>query len=317
MWFRRLLALFALLVPLVLLAIAVFLVFYAWPAIHYNGLDFLWRDTWNIGNQYASPIQRHGETVMPGAQFGILFLVAGTLGSALIALLFAFPLGLGAALFLSEAVPHRFGHFVSFFVELLAGIPSVVFGLWGIVFLIPFLSHHVYPVLARLFHFIPFLTRPIGSGYGLLTSSLVLCLMIVPFITATLRDALRSQSTEMREAGISLGATRFEVATRILLPGQKTALAGATMLAFGRALGETMAVLMVSGNALNYLPHNVYSPISTMAAFIVAQLDSALADPTGMAVRSLAEIAVLLLVISLITNGIARLLIGMLKEHTL
>ncbi len=317
MWFRRLLSGFALLVPLVLLAIAIFLVSYAWPAIRFNQFAFLLHNTWNIGNQYATPIRQHGAIIMPDASFGIFFLVVGTLASALIGLLIAFPLGLGAALFLSEAVPRRMGHLVSFFVELLAAIPSVVFGLWGIVFLVPLLSHHVYPALAHALSFLPFFAQPTGSGYGLLTSGLILSLMIVPFIAATLRDALQSQSHAMREAGISLGATRFEVATRILLPGQKVALAGATMLAFGRALGETMAVLMVSGNALNYLPQNIYSPISTMAAFIVAQLDSALADPTGMAVRSLAEIAVLLLLISLLVNGLARVMIGTLKEHTL
>jgi phosphate transport system permease protein len=317
MWFRRLLSAFALLVPLILVAIAVFLVSYAWPALHFNRFDFLLHDIWNIGNQYAAPIRQRGATIMPGARFGIFFLVVGTLASAVIGLLSAIPRGLGAGLFLGEAGPRRLGHLVSFFVELLAAIPSVVFGLWGIVFLVPLLSHHVYPVLADTLYFLPFFRRPTGSGYGLLTSGLILSLMIVPFIAATLRDALQSQSHAMREAGISLGATRFEVATRILLPGQKVALAGATMLAFGRALGETMAVLMVSGNALNYLPQNIYSPISTMAAFIVAQLDSALADPTGMAVRSLAEIAVLLLLISLLVNGIARVMIGTLKEHAL
>lgn len=317
MWFRRILSAFALIVPLVLGAIAVFLVFYAWPAIQFNRLDFLVHDTWNIGNQYANPVIRRGVMVMPGARFGIFFLLVGTLGSAVIGLLIAFPLGLGAALFLSEALPRRLRPLVSFFVELLAAIPSVVFGLWGIVFLVPLLSHHVYPALADTLFFLPFFNHSTGSGYGLLTSGLVLSLMIVPFIAATLRDALESQSLAMREAGISLGATRFEVATQILLPGQKVALAGATMLAFGRALGETMAVLMVSGNALNYLPQDIYSPISTMAAFIVAQLDSALADPTGLAVRSLAEIAVLLLLISLIVNGAARFMIGTLREHTL
>jgi phosphate transport system permease protein len=106
-----------------------------------------------------------------------------------------------------------------------------------------------------------------------------------------------------------LGATRFETIAKVLLPGTRTVLIGGSFLALGRALGETMAVLMVSGNALNYLPHNVYAPISTMAAFIASQLDSALSDPSGLAVRSLAEIALVLALIAVTVNGLARLLL--------
>jgi phosphate transport system permease protein len=157
--------------------------------------------------------------------------------------------------------------------------------------------------------FIPAFAGPTGSGYGLLTAGIVLSLMIVPLIVATMRDAIAAQPASMRESALALGATRFETAVKVLLPATRKVLIGATFLALGRALGETMAVLMVSGNAVNMLPNNIYAPVSTMAAFIVSQLDSALQDPSGMAVRSLAEIALVLSVISIIINALARALL--------
>lgn len=306
---RRLTTTAAVLIPLILAVITAFLSYYAARAIRFNGWKFFTTNGWSIGNQYANPIRVHGILAMPGMHFGIFFLLVGTLASAFLALFFAFVLGIGATLFLTEIVTPRLARVLASFLELLAAIPSVVYGLWGIVFLAPFLAHHVYPCLARLGSVIPYLGRPIGAGYGLLTAALILTLMIVPFITSILRDALTSIGPELREAGVSLGATRFEVGTKILLRGQGRTLFGAGILALGRALGETMAVLMVSGNALNTLPTRIYSPISTMAAFIAAQLDSALGDQTGLAVRSLAEIALVLLAISVFTNALARLLL--------
>lgn len=310
MKFKVWLGIVAGILPLVLVAIVLFLALYSWPAMHFNGPGFVVRDVWNLGNLYADPITVHGTQIQPGASYGILFLIVGTLSSTLIALLLAVPVGVGAAIFLAEAVPDHLRIWISFFVELLMAIPSVVFGLWGYVVVIPFLGRHLFPLLARTIGaVIPFFAGPTGSGYGLLTAGVVLSLMIVPIIAATLRDALVNQPTSMREAALALGATRFEALWRVTLPGARKTLIGATFLALGRALGETMAVLMVSGNALNYLPHNLYDPISTMAAFIVSQLDSALQDPTGLAVRSLAEIALVLSIISIIVNAMARLIL--------
>ena len=309
MRFRSFLALVAGVVPASLAALVLFLAIYAWPAIVVNGAGFVVRDTWNLGNLYADPITRGGAQVLPGAHYGILFLIAGTLLSSLIAMLVAVPVGVGAAVFLADALPPALRTWISFFVELLAAIPSVVFGLWGYTMLIPFLGRHVFPALSAAFFWVPFLGGPTGSGYGLLTAGLVLALMIVPLIAATLRDAIASQPMITREASLALGATRFETVWKVVLPGVRTVLVGACVLAAGRALGETMAVLMVSGNALNYLPHNLYSPMSTMASFIVSQLDSALQDPTGNAVRSLAEIALVLFVISVGVNAAARALL--------
>ena len=306
--FRRLTALLASIVPVSLIVIVAFLSVYAWPAIRLNGLAFVTDNSWNLGSLYANPIMVHGQEILPGAHYGILFLIVGTLLSTVIALAIAVPVGVGAALFLAEGVPAPIRPWLSFFVELLAAIPSVVYGLWGFVVVIPFLGHHLYPFMTKWLGFIPFFGGSPGSGYGLLTCGFVLTLMIVPLITATLRDALVSQPAKLREAAVALGANRFETLWKVLLPGLRRVLIGSSILATGRALGETMAVLMISGNALNYLPTNIYTPISTMASFIVSQLDSALEDPTGMAVRSLAEVAVVLCVISIIVNGFARVL---------
>ena len=307
--FRSFTAVLGSLVAGSLISIVLFLLIYAWPAVRFNGLHFLTRNNWNLGSLYGNPITVRGRQVLPGAHYGILFLIAGTLLSTLIALAIAVPVGVGAALFLAEGVPPLLRPWLSFLVELLAAIPSVVYGLWGYAVVIPFLGHHLFPLMARRLGFIPFFGGPSGSGYGLLTASLVLTLMIVPLITATLRDALVAQPPILREGAMVLGASRFETLRQVLLPGVRRVLIGSSILATGRALGETMAVLMVSGNALNYLPGNIYTPISTMASFIVSQLDSALQDPTGMAVKSLAEVALALCLISIIVNGLARVLL--------
>ncbi|APZ42707.1 phosphate ABC transporter permease subunit PstC [Acidihalobacter ferrooxydans] len=300
----------AVLLPLSLLVIAGFLLQYSWPAIQFNGLGFLLNNDWNLGRMYGNPVTVRGELVLPGASYGVLFLIGGTLLSSLIAIALALPLGVLSAVFLSAGLRGVARAAASFLVELLAAVPSVVYGLWGYVVLIPFLGHHLYPLLAdTLGRIFPAFAEPTGSGYGLFTAGILLSFMIVPLIAATLRDALDATDSALRESGVALGASRIEVMRHILLPGQRTVIAGASILALGRALGETMAVLMVSGNALNILPKNIYDPVSTMAAFIVSQLDSAMQDPTGMAVRSLAEVALLLMAISVLVNGAAQTLL--------
>lgn len=307
--FRAGLALSAGVLPAALTLLLAFLAVYSWPAIRFNGWRFVTENTWNIGNSYADPVSMDGLLVQPGTQFSILFLIGGTLLTTLIAIVVALPVGVASAVFLAEAVPARVRAFVSFFVELLAAIPSVVFGLWGYVVLIPFLGHHAFPFMVRHLDWLPYFRGNPGSGYGLLTAGLVLSLMIVPLISATVRDAIVAQPAALRESAVALGATRFEAVWSAVLPSVRRVIFGATILALGRALGETMAVLMVSGNALGYLPANIYSPVSTMAAFIASQLDSALEDPSGLAVKSLAEIALVLALISIVVNAAARLIL--------
>src|SRR5487761_1135061 len=231
MKFRTVLAIIAGALPASLLAVLTFLTIYSWPAIRYNGIQFAFHNTWNLGNLYANPVLINGTSIQPGAHYGILFLIAGTLLTTLIALLLAVPVGVGAAIFLAEAVSGKMRLWISFFVELLAAIPSVVFGLWGYVVLIPFLGQHFFPFLATVLGWLPIFAGPSGAGYGLLTAGIVLAMMIVPLIAATLRDALVSQPAAMRESATALGATRFETIWRVMLPATTKVLIGASFLA--------------------------------------------------------------------------------------
>ncbi len=295
-------------IPGMLVAVVLFLAIYSWPAIHFNGIGFLFRETWNLGNLYADPVTRRGVQVPIGAQYGILVFIVGTLATSAIALLIAVPVSLGVAIFLAEGAPPRLRPTLSLIVELLAVVPSVVYGLWGVAVLVPLIAHYIAPALDDVLGFIPFFAGGSPTGFGLLSSSLVLTLMVVPIITATVYSALLQVPRPDKEAAYALGAMKFEVAVRAMLPMVRGSIVGAIILGLGRALGETMAVLMVSGGAINHLPGTITSPISTMASFIVSQLDSAEQDPTGMAVRSLAEIALVLFIITVIVNVIARLI---------
>ena len=283
----------SLLIPAALCAVILFLLIYSAPAIGFNGLSFLSGITWNLGDLYSDPVTTRGFQVPSGADYGILVFIVGTLASSLIAILIAVPLSVGAAIFLAEAVPPRLRPALSMLVELVAVVPSVVFGLWGIAVLIPFIGHYI---------------SPTGNGYGLLAASVVLALMITPIIATTLLDALMQVPKENRESAFALGATHFEVVAKAMMPMVRTTLIGGIVLALGRALGETMAVAMVSGGGINILPTSIFSPVSTIASFIVSQLDSAESDPTNMAVRALAEIALVLFVITLAVNTAAKLL---------
>ncbi|HQT84501.1 MULTISPECIES: phosphate ABC transporter permease subunit PstC [Acidiphilium] len=301
----------ALLIPIALFVIVLFLGQYAWQAIGFNGIRFIGTIDWSLGNLYMNPVVTRGYSVPLGANYGILAFIVGTLFSSFLALLFALPVAVGTAIFLAEAVPERLRPALSLLVELVAVVPSVVFGLWGIYVLAPLISHYIGPGITAVLGFIPFFNihNSTGSGFGLLAAAIVLALMITPIIATTLYDALRQVPRELRESAVALGATRFEVVIKTMLPTVRVTLVGGVVLGLGRALGETMAVLMVSGGALNYLPKTLFTPISTMAAFILSQLDSALGDPTNMAVKSLAEIALVLFLITLAVNALARVIV--------
>jgi phosphate transport system permease protein len=280
-------------IPAALVAVILFLVVYSGQAMIFNGLHFVTNINWNLGDLYSDPVTVNGISIPSGASYGILVFVVGTLATSGIAILIAVPLSVGAAICLAEAVPHRIRPVLSMLVELVAVVPSVVFGLWGIAVLIPIIGHYI---------------SPTGNGYGLLAASIVLALMITPIIASTLLDALMQVPKENRESAFALGATHFEVVSKAMMPMVRTTLIGGIVLALGRALGETMAVLMVSGGGINILPTSLFSPISTIASFIVSQLDSAQSDPTNMSVRTLAELALVLFLITLAVNAAAKLL---------
>ncbi len=300
--------LFALSVPFFLLAMLTVLLVSAWPSILYNGWGFFHRIPWDMGNLYTRQVVvHHGVTAPPGAAYGMLVFLVGTLATSVLALVLAVPVALGVAVYLTQFAPRNLTGLLSSLVELLSGVPSVVYGLWGWTVVVPLVGGVLGPWLARLFAGVPFLRGPVGTGEGLLTAGLVLAVMVIPIIAAISRDVLAQVPGELKEQGRSLGVTDWELIWHLLLPYARPGILGAVVLGLGRALGETMAVLMISGNALNYLPGNLYSPVGTMAATIVAQLDSAMTDPTGMAVHALAELALVLFAITLLVNVLVPL----------
>lgn len=294
---------------LFLLAIAGIVIAQSIPTIHFMGWHFITQIKWNMGSLYGAMVHKNGVTAPAGASFGGLVFIVGTLASSFIALIIGVPVSIFTAIILAYQLRGSSAWIVGILVELLAGIPSVVIGLWGIFTLAPWMSARFEPFIKSILGWIPFFGGSVGSGYGLLTSGFVLAMMIVPIITATTRDLFQRVPLLEREGGLGVGMTTWETVRYICLPHIKNGLIGAVALGFGRAMGETMAVLMVSGSALNILPHNIYSPISTMAAFIADQLSSAQTDASGMAVHALSELALVLMVITLCTNLIARLLV--------
>ncbi len=281
----------------------------AWPAIRVNGPGFLTRSLWQPGSTYGAPVRTGGVLHPVGSSYGAWPLIAGTLQSSFIAVLVALPISLGAAFALTERLPKWLSRPLGFFVEVLAGIPSVIIGLWGVLELGPFLARHVYPLIANHVPNVAVLRYFRGStgyGEGLMTSGLVLGLMIVPIIASTTRDLFLQVPPLPKEGGEALGMTDAEVARWITVPWVRSGIIGATVLGLGRALGETIAVAMVSGSILGQVAPNVYGTMTTIAATIVSQLDSAATDGTGFAVATLAEAGLILAVISIAVNVAAR-----------
>ena len=308
-----------------LVAIVAVLAWKAYPAIKFNGFGFFTRTRWNFGNQNVPPVKTGG-VLHPGGKgplgtsYGALPLIAGTLETSLIALVFAVPISVGASLAIVEKLPRRLSNAVGMFLEVLAGIPSVVFGLWGALTFGPVLARDVAPLIANHMPDVPvldFFRGPVGEGEGLLTSGLVLAVMIIPIVAATCRDLLRSVPRLPKEGALALGMTDWEVAQKVSLPWVRAGMIGASVLGLARALGETMAVAMVSGSITGQMPPNLYQGMTTIAATIVQTLDGALADGTGFAVRTLAEVALVLAVITLLTNVGARLLVRKVAGTTL
>lgn len=277
----------------------------AYPAVLFNGWHFFTTRTFDLGNLYGSTVTRHGFKGAAGARYGILAMLFGTVVSSLLALALALPVAVGGAILLVEKLPGRLQAPLGVFLELLAGIPSVVFGLWGIYALGPLLSRTVYRWIADLR--IPWLRGNPGHGQGLLTASVVLAVMIIPIIASITRELVKSVPETTKEAAAALGLTPFETVRFVTIPYVRTGILAAAVLGWGRALGETIAVLIISADQLA-IPRDVFDPFSTMAATIAATVDSALTDATGMALHSLAEVALVLLAITLATNFGGRLL---------
>jgi phosphate transport system permease protein len=299
----------AVLLPFAALVFAVtVLAVKAYPAVRVNGWSFFTGSHWKIGSAYAVTVHTDGVAHPKGSSYGAWPLIAGTLQTSAIAVVVALPISIGCAFALTERLPKWISQPLGFAVELLAGIPSVVLGLWGVLTFGPVLARDVYPFIAHHLPNVPvldFFRGTTGHGEGLLTGGVVLSLMIVPIITSTTRDLMLQVPTLPKEGGEALGMTDLEVANRITLRWVRSGIIGATALGLGRALGETIAVAMTTGAIFHVAP-NVYSPMSTIAAQIVTQLDSALTDATGFSVASFAELALVLAVISVLVNLAAR-----------
>ncbi len=235
--------------------------------------------------------------------FGALPVIYGTLVSSFLGLLIAVPLGLGVAMFLSELAPAWLEKPLSFLTELLAGIPSVIYGLWGIFVLVPWLRESVEPFLQNEFPNSPFF-QGAPYGFGMLAAAIILSIMVLPIISSISRDILKSVPNSQREAAYALGATKWEV-TKIVLSYAKSGLLGAIILGLGRAIGETMAVTMVIGNRPQ-ISASLLDPGYTMASVLANEFTEATSD---LYLSSLIELALVLFVITIIINIFARLLV--------
>ena len=277
---------FALALVLVVCAIGIELVRQSMPSIHRFGLDFWRTGTWD-------PV---------AGDFGARSFIWGTMYSSVLALLLATPIALGIAVFTAELSPAWLRQPLIFLTELLAAIPSIVYGLWAVFVLVPAVRTFE-TALPDAIRWLPFFSGP-PLGVGLLAAAVILSIMVIPFTSSVSREVLRSVPPAQREGAYALGATRFE-AIRADLHYARTGIVGAVMLGFGRALGETMAVTMVIGNSPR-ITLSLFAPQQTMAAVIANEFTEAV-DPLHLS--SLVEIGLLLFIVTLVVNSLSRLLI--------
>jgi phosphate transport system permease protein len=272
-----------------MLAMALELVDGAWPSIEKFGFGFLTGTTWD-------PVKEI---------FGALPLVYGTIVSSIVGLVIAVPISLGTAAFLSDVAPVWLRRPVSYLVEIIAAIPSVILGLWGLFVLVPIVRDPIQRVLGDNLGFIPLFEGP-QFGLGVLSAGIILAIMITPIITAVSRDVFLAVPNSQREALLALGATHWEVVSMAVVPYARSGIVGATILGLGRAMGETMAVTMVIGNGFKISP-SLFEPSHTIASAIPSEFSEATYD---LYIAALVEAGLILMGISLIINILARLLVG-------
>jgi len=286
--FKRATLLAALSIPLFVLGSAIELTRGAGEAIRRFGFSFLFQTSWDPVN----------------LKFGALPFIYGTLVSSLLALLIAVPISLGTALFLAEIAPWWLRDPLSFIVELLAAIPSVIFGLWGIFALAPWLRSTAEPALKRTLGFLPFFQGP-AYGIGMLAAGLILAIMILPIITSVTRELFLSTPVPLKEGALALGASWWEMVQAVFFPHARSGILGAIILGLGRALGETMAVTMVVGNRPQ-ISLSLFAPGYTIAAVLANEFSEA---DSNLYLSALIEIGLILFLITLLVNGAARWLI--------
>jgi phosphate transport system permease protein len=258
------------------------------PAIAHFGLGFLSASVWD-------PVT---------GRFGAADFIWGTVVSSTLALLIAAPVSIAIALYLTELAPRAVRRPVAILVELLAAIPSVILGLWGILVLGPFLDIRIEPALQAVLGWIPLFSGT-PSPYGMLNAALVLTIMTVPIVTAVTREVIETTPADLKEGAYSLGANRWEMVRMVVLPYARPGIVGAVILGLGRALGEAIAVTQVIGNTPG-IHVSLFAPAGTLAAQIASEYQGA---TTNLQIASLVYLAAILLVISLIVNVVARLIV--------
>lgn len=286
--FQSVALLFSLILPITIIAIFVVLWSQSGPSREAYGLDFIWDATWSNGDQ----------------EFGALTLIYGTIVTAFLAILLAGPIGLGIAAFLVEIAPPRVNAVVGFIVEILAAIPSIVYGLWGFYFFAPFLRDLVVPPLQATLGWLPLFQGSFALS-TIFTAFLVLFVMILPTVAAISRDVLNAVPREQREALLALGATRWEMFSKAVLPYARNGVLGAVLLGLGRATGETIAVTYVLGNS-QVIFTSLFDQGSSMAQAIASQFGTSTSDLKRSA---LLEIGMLLFLLTFLINVGARLLV--------
>jgi len=284
---------FGLFVLLLLGAIIFMLFIGGWPAFRTFGVDFLWTAAWN-------PVRE---------RFGAAVSIYGTIVTSIIALIVAVPLAFGIAFFLTELAPRWLRRPVATAIELLAAVPSIIYGMWGFFVVVPFMAEYVQPPLSDALSELPLIGTlfegpPIGAG--ILTAALILAIMILPFIAATMRDVFASVPAMLKESAYGLGATTWEVVRHVVLPYSRVSVVGGIMLGLGRALGETMAVTFVIGNT-NRISGSLFAPGNTIASVVALEFPEAAAD--SLKLHALLALGFILFVISFIVLAIARLLL--------
>jgi phosphate transport system permease protein len=271
--------------------ITLLLVFELWTGSamprHKFGFDFFVTKVWD-------PIAE---------DFGALPFIYGTLVTAGVALLIAVPLGIGAAIFLAELAPQKISDTLQFFIDLLAAVPSVIYGLLGVFIVIPLMRQYIQPALKATLGFLPLFQGP-AYGVGFFTAGIVLAIMVIPYIISVSREVLMSVPRDQREAALALGSTRWESTWKVVVPFARTGIMGSIFLALARALGETMAVTMVIGNTPT-ISSSLFSPGYSIAAVIANEFTEATGD---MYLQALIELGLVLFLLTFILNGLARLL---------
>lgn len=292
-FFHKVTMTFALSVLLVLIGIIISLIIGAWPAFKEFGPAFITTVEWD-------PVNDH---------YGALIAIVGTLSTAFIALLVAFPISFGIALFLTEICPVWLRRPLGTAVELLAGVPSIIYGMWGLFVFAPLFADYVQPVLKATFGKLPVIGQLFSGpmmGIGILTAGLILAVMIIPFIASVMRDVFEIVPAVLKESAYGLGCTRWEVVRKIVLPYTKTGVVGGVMLGLGRALGETMAVTFVIGNA-NKLSWSVFAAGNSIASTLANEFAEA---ESTLHVSSLYALALILFAITFIVLSAAKIMLA-------